>query len=226
MKYYVYEKGQQAGPFSIDELKKKSLNIHTPVWKEGMLDWEDAGTVDELAVLFSASRSKKESQSEAKLPATLLNNSNQQTLNVGRIAAWSALVVVLIIGGWSFLFKNTGPGALQASAKTVEDSRLSYLAKEQKNPSQYITGKFKSQETIKGQRAIVLELHNNATLANFKDIVLNVTYLSKDGSELGSELLTVTETLTAGQSLSTSIKTNAPGVTSDVKVMIEGAGRE
>lgn len=224
MKYYVYEKGQQAGPFSIDELKKRSLNIHTPVWNESMLDWQDAGTVDELAPIFSSSRSRHSENKDAALPATLSNNNTpSQNINIPKLAGWSFIAVIVIIASWAFVFSDSEVKGLQASTQTVEEEGLSYLKKEQKDPTKYITGKFKSQETIKGQKLINLELHNNAVMAGFRDIIVNITYMNKLGEELGSEKITVNESLAAGQSLSTTIATNSGINSGNIKLAIESA---
>ncbi|PTL33324.1 hypothetical protein C7120_01480 [Prevotella sp. oral taxon 376] len=48
MKYFINENNQQAGPFSIYELKDKGLASDTLVWAEGMKDWMPAWQVDEL----------------------------------------------------------------------------------------------------------------------------------------------------------------------------------
>ncbi|GAB4093536.1 DUF4339 domain-containing protein [Flaviaesturariibacter terrae] len=52
--YYVHNGQAQAGPYSIDELKAKSIGPDTQVWTEGMSGWQRAGDVDELKVLFAS----------------------------------------------------------------------------------------------------------------------------------------------------------------------------
>ena len=49
MKYYFYQKdGLRHGPFTYEELKSKRLLKNTFVWTEGMEDWSEAHTLDEL----------------------------------------------------------------------------------------------------------------------------------------------------------------------------------
>ncbi|MBQ9003889.1 MAG: SPFH domain-containing protein [Eggerthellaceae bacterium] len=52
-KYYVVQDEAQAGPFGMSELAalvaEGRLDANTLVWKDGMSDWEPAGSVDELA---------------------------------------------------------------------------------------------------------------------------------------------------------------------------------
>ena len=54
--YMVYDNGQQTGPFSIPQLQQMiaagTLTKQTYVWKNGMANWEYAGSVVDLSSLF------------------------------------------------------------------------------------------------------------------------------------------------------------------------------
>lgn len=52
MNYYIVENNQQAGPFTIEQLRSKGITREVYVWAEGMAGWEPAGNVSELQVLF------------------------------------------------------------------------------------------------------------------------------------------------------------------------------
>lgn len=53
MEYFIIENGQQAGPFTLDQLATKHITQETLVWHEGMADWAPAWRMDELkAILF------------------------------------------------------------------------------------------------------------------------------------------------------------------------------
>lgn len=56
MNQYFYLDGQQKqyGPCSIDELRAAGITRGTKVWCAQMTDWDDAGNVPELRVLFEA----------------------------------------------------------------------------------------------------------------------------------------------------------------------------
>lgn len=52
-KYYFYTDGEKEfGPFSIKDLKEKDIKRNTKVWTQGMNEWQEAGSVPELAELF------------------------------------------------------------------------------------------------------------------------------------------------------------------------------
>jgi len=52
-KYFLSENGQHVGPFSIDELQSKNISNTELIWAEGMADWQQAGTIDELKSIFA-----------------------------------------------------------------------------------------------------------------------------------------------------------------------------
>ena len=220
--FFIYERGLQSGPYSIDELRLKTIHTYTPVWKQGLLDWVNAGELEELAPLFSSIQSyKATSELAVNLPATLSTHSGRPGFNNNKLAMGSALLVVAIITIWTLAIRNENPEALQASSAIVTKD---YREMEQGLPSQYISGKFIDQQTVKGQRMINLELYNNATMAGYRDIVLSLVYFSAKGIELGTEIITINESIPAGQSLKTQINVKSPSSTSDVKIGIVSAG--
>ncbi len=50
--YFLNIENQQNGPYTIEELKTKSIDENTKVWCQGMNDWSNAKGVPELQVLF------------------------------------------------------------------------------------------------------------------------------------------------------------------------------
>jgi len=50
--YYIIKNGQQAGPFTKDNLKQNGLTPESLVWTTGMSNWQPASQVVDLADLF------------------------------------------------------------------------------------------------------------------------------------------------------------------------------
>jgi hypothetical protein len=50
--YFIHDGNIQQGPFTVDQLKEKSIRRDTPVWKKGLTDWTRAGDIIELKSLF------------------------------------------------------------------------------------------------------------------------------------------------------------------------------
>ena len=56
--YYIDKNGQQQGAVSGNELIKSGITRDTKVWKQGMADWQEAGTLSELSDLLPPAISK------------------------------------------------------------------------------------------------------------------------------------------------------------------------
>lgn len=70
MEFFIIDRnGQQAGPFSFDQLVQKGISPETLVWKQGMADWTPAWKVEELRAVLEAAEANQSNQS---------NQSNQK----------------------------------------------------------------------------------------------------------------------------------------------------
>lgn len=61
MEFFIIDhNGQQAGPFSFDQLVQKGISPETLVWKQGMADWAPAWKVEELKAVLEAIRANQQ----------------------------------------------------------------------------------------------------------------------------------------------------------------------
>lgn len=64
MEFFIIDhNGQQAGPFSLDQLVQKGISPETLVWKQGMADWTPAWKVEELKAVLEAAEANQSNQS-------------------------------------------------------------------------------------------------------------------------------------------------------------------
>lgn len=82
MEFFIIDRnGQQAGPFSFDQLVQKGISPETLVWKQGMADWTPAWKVEELkAVLeaIEANQSNQNAQKQEGVQQDFQQGANQQ----------------------------------------------------------------------------------------------------------------------------------------------------
>ena len=107
--------------------------------------------------------------------------------------------------------------------KTPEELRQELLLKEQQNPNSYLKHQGTWRGNFIGKTILEGSITNSATLANFKDIVLSVTWLTKTETELQTERYTVFEYIGAGKSINYKIKADAPSATGGVRIRIDSA---
>lgn len=67
MEFFIIDhNGQQAGPFSFDQLVQKAITPETLVWKQGMADWTPAWKVEELKAVLEAIEANQSNQNAQK----------------------------------------------------------------------------------------------------------------------------------------------------------------
>lgn len=67
MEFFIIDhNGQQAGPFSFDQLVQKGISPETLVWKQGMADWAPAWKVEELKAVLEAVEANQSNQNAQK----------------------------------------------------------------------------------------------------------------------------------------------------------------
>ena len=115
--YFVSINSQQSGPFDTAGLRQLisngQLTRTSLVWKEGMPNWTAAGTVEELAPLFSAS--------PPPLPPPIPSETSQQPVSQAvQGGPWGGHPVVAgfantVFGIWSFTNSDISGGLLTAA---------------------------------------------------------------------------------------------------------------
>ncbi len=74
----------------------------------------------------------------------------------------------------------------QQKPKTEEELRQELFQKEIKHPKKYLTLSVERKDPFIGRAYFICTVRNTATLATFKDIVIQVQYLSKTNSMIKS----------------------------------------
>lgn len=70
MEFFIIDRnGQQAGPFSFDQLVQKGISPETLVWKQGMADWTPAWKVEDLRAVLEAVEANQSNQNTQKQEA-------------------------------------------------------------------------------------------------------------------------------------------------------------
>lgn len=80
MEYFIIDNnGQQAGPFSQDQLVQKAISPETLVWKQGMADWTPAWKVEELKTVLEAVEANKTNSTNQQENQEPQQQSSEQT---------------------------------------------------------------------------------------------------------------------------------------------------
>lgn len=84
MEFFIIDNnGQQAGPFSMDQLVQKGISPETLVWKQGMADWTPAWKVEDLRAVLEAVEADKVNQNSSQSQGFNPNSNQNFNQNQG-----------------------------------------------------------------------------------------------------------------------------------------------
>lgn len=113
MEYFIIDKnGQQAGPFSLDQLAQKAITPETLVWAQGMADWTPAWKVEELKTTLEAAEAIRDNEATQQEVTTGTVPPNYQPVQPQKKSSktlWKIILglIVFII----LMLAVTNPGA-------------------------------------------------------------------------------------------------------------------
>ena len=234
--YYIHENGRRKGPFSFEELKSKSITTHTTVWKEGMTEWSEAGKVEELASILvktphAYQNTADEKQSHSYISA--ISEAGEKNRRFEKYFTWIGIIAatILIITYLNLdnvldnegLAKKSKSGFSFSHQKSPAALRAGLLQKEKQSPELYISNHSTWRKNLVGETVIEGTLSNAAKIAGFKNIVLQVQWLSKTNSVMGTKQIIVYEFVGAGKSIKYKLKSSAPSKLGNVQVSVVSA---
>ncbi len=122
MEFFIIDRnGQQAGPFSFDQLVQKGISPETLVWKQGMADWTPAWKVEDLKAVLEAIRANQQqdyqkAQQEAyqqgfQQGAAMNSNFQQQPKKNKKKSHFAMKIVIGLIIFILAIFAITNPSA-------------------------------------------------------------------------------------------------------------------
>lgn len=118
MQYYVAFGSERRGPFSVEDLSRQGVRPDTMVWREGMDQWQPAGTVGELAALFSGASGQASpppaygSPPGYGAPGPLPYQAAPPDVNGKKIAAGVCGILLGGLGIHKFILGLTVPGVI------------------------------------------------------------------------------------------------------------------
>lgn len=121
MEFFIIDRnGQQAGPFSFDQLVQKAITPETLVWKQGMADWTPAWKVEELKAVLEAIRAnqqqdyqkaQQEAYQQGFQQGAAMNSNFQQQPKKKKKSHFAMKMVIGLIIFILALFAVTNPSA-------------------------------------------------------------------------------------------------------------------
>jgi hypothetical protein len=108
---------------------------------------------------------------------------------------FTLLIITVLFSGCNSASSSAASAEVQ---KSPEQLRMELKQQEQAAPAEYLSAHGTYKENFWGDKLkIKCTIHNNATLASFKDVIVRITFYSKTKTELGSKDYTIYEIVNA-----------------------------
>jgi hypothetical protein len=224
--YYIREGDKRQGPYSVEQLRQMRINPAVQVWTQGLKQWIKAGEVPRLRqALFASSAlpgsAKQYDHPEPDKHRFSLRNSWKPLL---------ALFTLALVGMLLFNLKEPGDKATTVAVAQPENPVKKKISpkeqrriKETSNPTAYIKGTFNWRKNLVGETVLEGTLRNWATSVDYKDVILQVTWMSKSDTPIRTTKHTLFEYLGAEKTIGYKLKVKGPAKHGDLKFKIFSA---
>jgi len=205
MSYFIHDGTGQLGPFTIEELKGKGILSTTPVWKEGLIDWVQASSLDELKGIFIQSPPTfKIQNSPSRLPSSLISITEKIGFKLGKFLGWSGLILILLLLGVFLYNKAHTPAYYTSTSASILDPERSYPKAFLVANGTYHPNFWGTKEEIDGT------VTNKATHTNYKDVHVSVIFYSQTNSVISTQEYILYDYFPYGSTKAFSLKVDKP----------------
>jgi hypothetical protein len=157
-------------------------------------------------------------------------NTQKTKSNKKSIWFWTGLIIIIVIGITTYIDKRSNGNGNEnrlfsnpSREKSPEELRQELVSRERENPVNYLKIEGTMRNNLIGLKVLEGTITNSASIANFKDVVVEVTWFTKTDTELSKVYYTVYEYVGAGNSIRYKIKADAPGATGGFQINVSSA---
>jgi len=218
-KFYLHNGKEQEGPFDLEDLKIRNITKQTPVWFEGLEGWTTADKVDELNSLFK-SHTPPPFEQPKNTPPPFEEKQAPETKTVVKksktgliVASVIGLIGIFILSYWIFQNMNNS-GTWDGSGNpsdTYQEKVMTVEEIEKADPAKFLNASGTYNENFWGDK---LKIHgnviNNATVANYKDVIVEIVFFTETDTELKRERYIIYDRFPAHTTNTFELKINRP----------------
>jgi GYF domain 2 len=202
--YYLHDGTQRTGPFTVEELKSKNISENQAVWAEGMKDWTEASRILSLQPIL------------VKTPPEFRPVS--QTEKIGKQVGKSGKPVIIVLGMIAvFVIGYVFYGHLQRTTAVSYPNLSNFVDPEHRNPATYLVVAGNYRPNLWGNKEQISgTITNNASHTNYKDIHIQVNFLSQTKTVIGVKEYVVYQFVPYGSSVPFNVTVDKPAATATI----------
>ncbi len=229
-KYYLHDGDQQTGPFSLEELAQIPLTSTTMIWHKGLDDWQEAATIEELLPIINhtlppapieeqvAPPPFKGAQKPGKVTAAAVTPPHSPHPFRSGFFKFIVVVALLIISGTAIrtvqqyrMDRIAMETDSTVTEPTYEEQILSIEDQEKAAPKKFLKATGDLKKTVFGGNfKIDGTITNSATVAKFKNAVIEVSFYTDKNKYISASRFTIEDAFPAGSNKEFKLKIDPP----------------
>lgn len=192
MNYFIHDGNEEAGPFSVEELKSKRISRDIHVWREGLGSWQPAGTLQELEQVFHipppfASVRSTESFSEPP---------QSSAYRIGKTVGMALVVIAIIIalffaGGFIYdQYEQRNMTRIEKKENMVAQLKEDHRKYIRENITSYVTAERNSYKysELGGIYGLKITVINNSDYL-LEQVKVKITYIKASGDVYDNKIV-------------------------------------
>ncbi|MEO6758073.1 MAG: DUF4339 domain-containing protein [Saprospiraceae bacterium] len=221
-KYFLHDGAGQTGPFLLEDLEQHNLMASTMVWYKGLADWQEAGSIEALQPVINHTlphpseelpppfQGRTTGPPLRKMPPVVPEKRRRSEF-VKFIWAFALIVLVSLVIYAIQQFRSATAALDPEAEPTYQEQVITLEDQEKETPRKFLktSGTFK--ETIfTGKFKIDGTITNTATVAKFKNVIVEVNYYDSKNKYLSAERYTIEDVFPAGSTKDFKLKVDPP----------------
>ena len=195
--YFIFVNGEQKGPFSLEQLQTAGLTHNTPVWFEGLPKWTEASFLDELKHIIKAGSPPKYSPKPAYTGSGSevgLSMPQKKKLSWGTVLKRSAITIGMLFLGLAIVdYVNSHRGGSPSNSSYIEKV-MTVEEIERSRPLDFLNASGTYRTNFWNNKYVMqVTVENKATVAQYKDVVIEINQYSATKSIVNTKLHTFYE---------------------------------
>ena len=220
--YYTHDGQEQKGPMTLEGLLRSGITGDSQIWHAGLAGWQPARELEELTFFFEKKEPVPMEQApppmeQALLPMEQAPLSPAYTApprpsfgyipppaekSIGRTMPRSGILLLLIVAAMALVFyivssRNKAAG-IDDDREAPGTSKISVVDYERAHPAEFLSAGGSYNKILLGKKIKIYgTVTNKATVTNFKNISIQVSYYSAAKKLISTDHFVLAESVPA-----------------------------
>lgn len=196
--YFIFLNGEEKGPYTLEQLQAAGISKNTPVWFEGLPKWTEASLLEDLQHVIKAGSPPKFSPKPSYVgtgAVTYQSVPEKKKLTWGTVLKRSAITLGMLFLGLAIVdYVNAHRGGPSSSNSSYIEKVMTVEEIERSRPLDFLNASGTYRTNFWNSKFVMqVTVENKATVAQYKDVVIEINQYSATKSVVHTQLHTFYE---------------------------------